>query len=90
MVPGAKPVNASEYATGLAPDPSAVPLVEAQQRVQLLSDVNQLRKAMQSEMIENVMGLAEGQEDFVVVHLESLHEGIVGIVAAKVAEAKGK
>ena len=62
---------------------------EAQQRVQLLSDVNQLRKAMQSEMIENVMGLAEGQEDFVVVHSDSLHEGIVGIVAAKVTESTG-
>jgi single-stranded-DNA-specific exonuclease len=62
---------------------------EAQQCVQLLTEVNELRKAMQSEMLVNVMGLVEGQKDFVVVHLDSLHEGIVGIVAAKVAEVVG-
>jgi len=44
---------------------------------------------MQSEMIERVIALAEDQEDFVVVQSDSLHEGIVGIVAAKVAEMTG-
>ncbi len=62
---------------------------EAQQCVRSLTEINQLRKEMQNEMSEDVMGLAESQEDFVVVYLESLHEGIVGIVAAKVAEATG-
>jgi len=62
---------------------------EAQQHVQLLSDINQQRKEMQSVMLEEVMVLAKGQKDFVVIHLESLHEGIVGIVAAKVAETIG-
>ncbi len=62
---------------------------EAQRRVQLLTEINQRRKEMQSEMLENIVGLAEGQEYFVVIHSDSLHEGIVGIVAAKVAEATG-
>jgi len=62
---------------------------EAQQCVQLLTEVNQLRKEMQSELIEHILELANWQADFVVVHSDSLHEGIVGIVAAKVAETMG-
>jgi single-stranded-DNA-specific exonuclease len=62
---------------------------EAWHRVQLLTETNQHRKTMQSEMIDNVMDLIGNQKDFVVVHLDSLHEGIAGIVAAKVAETTG-
>lgn len=62
---------------------------EAQRLVQLLTEVNQRRKKMQSYMTESIMNLVEGQEDFVVVHSDNLHEGIVGIVAAKVAETTG-
>jgi len=62
---------------------------EAQRLVKSLTDVNQRRKEMQSNMTESIMSLAKGQGDFVVVHLDSLHEGIVGIVAAKVAETTG-
>jgi single-stranded-DNA-specific exonuclease len=62
---------------------------EAQKYVQLLSDINQERKEMQNVMLEEVMVLVKEQKDFVVIHLESLHEGIVGIVAAKVAETTG-
>ena len=62
---------------------------EAEKHVKLLSDINQQRKEIQSEMLEEVMALAKGQKDFVIIHLESLHEGIVGIVAAKVAETTG-
>jgi single-stranded-DNA-specific exonuclease len=62
---------------------------EAVHHVQRLSEINQRRKMMQTEMAENVMNLAEGQEDFIVISSDTLHEGIVGIVAAKVAEATG-
>ncbi|MDM5272593.1 single-stranded-DNA-specific exonuclease RecJ [Sulfurovum sp. zt1-1] len=62
---------------------------EAQQLVRLLTEVNQRRKTMQSEMTENILELTEGQKDFIVVHSDSLHEGIVGIIAAKVAETTG-
>ena len=63
--------------------------IEAQRSVLALTELNQLRKAMQSEILENIINLTEGQEDFIVVHVKTLHEGIVGIVAAKVAEVTG-
>lgn len=61
----------------------------AQYNVQLLTEINQLRKTMQGEMLENVLKLNQKQKDFVVIHYENLHEGIVGIIAAKVAEISG-
>ena len=61
----------------------------AYKHVQLLSETNALRKSMQSEMSQTVMALAQGQKDFIVVHSDDLHEGIVGILASKVAETFG-
>lgn len=62
---------------------------DAKQCVRSLTEVNQLRKTLQNDMTENIMSFTKGQKDFVVVHSDSLHEGIVGIVAAKVAQTTG-
>ena len=62
---------------------------QVQRHVLSLTQINQRRKEIQSDMVDSIMDQAQSQEDFVVVHSDSLHEGVVGIVAAKVAESTG-
>ena len=54
-----------------------------------LVELNELRKSMQNDMIERARKVALNQKNFIIVALDDLHEGIVGIVAARIAEDMG-
>ncbi len=63
--------------------------IEAKQCVYELTDINQYRKTIQNDALEDILKLANGQTDFIVVYSANLHEGIIGIIAAKIAETIG-
>lgn len=54
-----------------------------------LFELNNLRKSLQNDMIERARKVAIGQKYFIIVAIDDLHEGIVGIVAARIAEDMG-
>lgn len=63
--------------------------IEISNKLRELIDLNILRKSMQNQMIEQARKVALNQKDFIIVALHDLHEGIVGIVAARIAEDMG-
>lgn len=65
------------------------PRQESVRCVAELDRINRLRKQTQREVTDLVMTMAQGQRDFIVVSARGLHEGVVGIVAAKLAETYG-
>jgi single-stranded-DNA-specific exonuclease len=62
---------------------------EVANQVRGLVDLNILRKSLQNDMIERARKVALDQKHFIIVALDDLHEGIVGIVAARIAEDMG-
>lgn len=57
------------------------------EKVQALIQYNYQRKKEQETAYNQGMKLISGDEKFVVLHLEDIHEGIAGIVAGKIKEA---
>ena len=57
------------------------------EKVQALIQYNYQRKKEQEAAYNQGMKLISGDEKFVVLHLEDIHEGIAGIVAGKIKEA---
>lgn len=64
----------------------------ARKRAQLLHDTNQERQVLTSDMYELALEQVAEQraEKLLIVHHESFHEGIIGLIAGRCVEASGK
>ena len=51
-----------------------------------ISTLNDMRKAMSSQMYEVALNKADHQSDFIIISDDSFHEGIVGLVAGKLCD----
>ena len=60
-------------------------IYDARVRLERLKDFNTLRKATEQDITEKAMLQVDPKDDVIVVHAEHWHEGVVGIVAARVA-----
>jgi len=60
-------------------------IYDARVRLEKLKDFNTLRKATEQDITEKAMLQVDPKDDVIVVHAEHWHEGVVGIVAARVA-----
>jgi len=60
-------------------------IYDARVRLQRLIDFNEVRKATETEITKAALSLADKDASVIVVAGESWHEGVVGIVAARVA-----
>ena len=64
---------------------SSTNIYDARVRLERLKDFNALRKATEQDITEKAMLQVNLKDDVIVVHAEDWHEGVVGIVAARVA-----
>ncbi|MBQ7674153.1 MAG: single-stranded-DNA-specific exonuclease RecJ [Alphaproteobacteria bacterium] len=64
--------------------------VEAKQLAQRLDDLNKERQRLESEMIEEAVQGIDENLDFICVHSNNWHVGIVGIVAGRLKETYHK
>lgn len=51
-----------------------------------ISTLNDMRKAMSSQMYEVALNKADHQSDFIIISDDSFHEGLVGLVAGKLCD----
>ena len=65
-------------------------IYDARVRLERLKDFNTLRKATEQDITEKAMLQVDSKDDVIVVHAEHWHEGVVGIVAARVARQHEK
>jgi single-stranded-DNA-specific exonuclease len=65
-------------------------IYDARVRLERLKDFNTLRKATEQDITEKAMLQVDPKDDVIVVHAEHWHEGVVGIVAARVARQHEK
>jgi len=65
-------------------------IYDARVRLEKLKDFNTLRKATEQDITEKAMIQVDPKDDVIVVHAEHWHEGVVGIVAARVARQHEK
>jgi len=65
-------------------------IYDARVRLERLKDFNTLRKATEQDITEKAMLQVNPKDDVIVVHAEHWHEGVVGIVAARVARQHEK
>ncbi len=61
----------------------------AKGHVEYLSQINNERKNLQNQVYKDALAYVGKQKDFILVIGKELHEGIVGIVASKIAEETG-
>ena len=99
-------IKAENIAFGIAPHINAAGrMASAKEAVRLFmaSDVNEiddsigklvyynnLRKKMQEDAYEQGLGMISGEENFIILYMEDIHEGIGGIVAGKIKETTGR
>lgn len=69
---------------------TAANIYDARVRLQRLVDFNEARKATESEITKEALAKADRHASVIVVAAEAWHEGVVGIVAARVARAMKK
>jgi len=60
-------------------------IYDARVRLERLKEFNSLRKATEQDITEKAMLQVNSNDEVIVVHAEHWHEGVVGIVAARVA-----
>jgi len=65
-------------------------IYDARVRLQRLVDFNEQRKETESQITKEALASVDEKEDVVVVSGENWHEGVVGIVAARVSRARRK
>lgn len=65
-------------------------IYDARVRLQRLQDFNQLRKETEENITKEAMNLVEEEENVLVLWGDDWHEGVVGIVAARVARTHQK
>jgi len=63
---------------------------KAYRQFELLDQLNQLRKATEAEVTEEAISLVHPEDSVIVVANEHWHEGVVGIVASRLAQRFGK
>ena len=61
-----------------------------EEKVQKLISLNSERKKKQEEAYEQCAQLVTGDENFIVLRMEDIHEGIAGIVAGKIKEKQNR
>lgn len=66
---------------------SSTNIYDARVRLERLIDFNTLRKTTEQEITQKAMMQVKEEDDIIVVAGEEWHEGVVGIVAARVARA---
>ncbi len=59
---------------------------KARKQVQKLVDYNAMRKKTQENAYNHCMKMITGEENFILLKVEDIHEGIAGIVAGKIKE----
>lgn len=69
---------------------TATSTAKAYKQFELLGKLNDLRKATEAECTQEAMESASGEDDVIVVWRENWHEGVVGIVAARLVEHFGR
>lgn len=69
----------------LAQDESVI-----EEKVQKLISLNSERKKKQEEAYDKCAALIRGNENFIVLRMEDIHEGIAGIVAGKIKEKQNR
>src|SRR3990172_7422164 len=62
----------------------------AHQLAQVLNRVNTERQELTVHTFDHAKGLVEGEEGLIVIHHDSWHEGIIGLVAGKIVEEYGR
>ena len=65
---------------------TATSTAKAYKQFELLGKLNDLRKATEAECTQEAMESASGEDDVIVVWGKNWHEGVVGIVAARLVE----
>lgn len=65
-------------------------LAQARQLAQLLNSVNAERQALTVHTFDHAKGLVKGSDGLIVIHHDSWHEGIIGLVAGKIVEEYGR
>lgn len=69
---------------------TATSTAKAYKQFELLGKLNDLRKATEAECTQEAMESASGEDAVIVVWRENWHEGVVGIVAARLVEHFGR
>ena len=62
-------------------------IYDARVRLERLADFNTQRKATEQEITDKAMAQANSEDDVIIVYGKEWHEGVVGIVSARVARA---
>ncbi len=63
---------------------------DAYNTYQLLNQLNEIRKATESEATENAIAQVSREDNIIVVAAQGWHEGVVGIVASRLVQRFGK
>jgi len=63
---------------------------QAYKQFELLGKLNDLRKATEAECTQEALEIASAEDDVIVVWGKNWHEGVVGIVAARLVEQFGR